>query len=140
MDFKSLLNNKYILLDGAMGTMLQEAGLEAGGIPELLNLTDPELIESIHKKYIAAGSNIVYANTFGANRYKLKGNSVEEIISAGISIAKKACGEKALTALDIGPIGQLLEPTGTLTFEEAYSIFKEQIIAGKDADIIVLKQ
>ncbi len=139
MDFKSLLNNKYILLDGAMGTMLQEAGLEAGGIPELLNLTDPELIESIHKKYIAAGSNIVYANTFGANRYKLKGNSVEEIISAGISIAKKACGEKALTALDIGPIGQLLEPTGTLTFEEAYSIFKEQIIAGKDADIIVFE-
>ena len=139
MDFKQLLKNDFIILDGAMGTMLQAAGLEAGGIPELLNITDPELIENIHKKYIEAGSDIVYANTFGANRYKLKNHSVDEIIGEGIAIAKKACNGKALAALDIGPIGQLLEPTGTLKFEEAYDIFKEQIIAGRDADVIVFE-
>lgn len=139
MDFKELIKHGTVLLDGAMGTMLQNAGLEAGAAPELLNIDKPELIEDIHRKYVEAGSQIVYANTFGANRYKLKNNSVKEIISAGISIAKKACGKKALVALDIGPIGQLLEPSGTMTFEEAYDIFKEQIIAGKSADVIVFE-
>lgn len=139
MDFKELIKQGTVLLDGAMGTMLQNAGLEAGAAPELLNIDKPELIEDIHRKYVEAGSQIVYANTFGANRYKLKNNSVKEIISAGISIAKKACGKKALVALDIGPIGQLLEPSGTMTFEEAYDIFKEQIIAGKSADVIVFE-
>lgn len=139
MDFKELIKQGTVLLDGAMGTMLQNAGLEAGAAPELLNIDKPELIEDIHRKYVEAGSQIVYANTFGANRYKLKNNSVKEIISAGISIAKKACGKKALVALDIGPIGQLLEPSGTMTFEEAYDIFKEQIIAGESADIIVFE-
>ncbi len=139
MDFKQLLNKNVVLLDGAMGTMLQNAGLEAGAAPELLNIENPELIESVHKKYVDAGSDIVYANTFGANRYKLKNHSVEKIVSAGVAIAKKACGENALVALDIGPIGQLLEPSGTLSFEEAYDIFKEQIIAGRDADVIVFE-
>lgn len=139
MDFKELIKQGTVLLDGAMGTMLQNAGLEAGAAPELLNIDKPELIEDIHRKYVEAGSQIVYANTFGANRYKLKNNSVKEIISAGISIAKKACGKKALVALDIGPIGQILEPSGTMTFEEAYDIFKEQIIAGKSADVIVFE-
>ena len=139
MEFKELIKQGTVLLDGAMGTMLQNAGLEAGAAPELLNIDKPELIEDIHRKYVEAGSQIVYANTFGANRYKLKNNSVKEIISAGISIAKKACGKKALVALDIGPIGQLLEPSGTMTFEEAYDIFKEQIIAGESADVIVFE-
>lgn len=139
MDFKELIKQGTVLLDGAMGTMLQNAGLEAGAAPELLNIDKPELIEDIHRKYVEAGSQIVYANTFGANRYKLKNNSVKEIISAGISIAKKACGKKALVALDIGPIGQLLEPSGTMTFEEAYDIFKEQIIAGESVDVIVFE-
>lgn len=139
MDFKELLKRDFIFLDGAMGTMLQKAGLEIGGIPELLNITNPELIENIHKQYVEAGSDIIYANTFGANRYKLKGESVEKVISAAIENAKKACGKKALCALDIGPIGQLLEPSGTLKFEQAYDIFKEQVISGKDADIIVFE-
>lgn len=124
--------------------MLQKRGLEAGDVPELLNLSHPELIESIHAEYIAAGSMIVYSNTFGANRYKLEGcgHSVEELIGAGVRIAKDACqksGKEAYAALDIGPIGQLLEPTGSLSFEEAYDIFKEQIIAGRDADLIVFE-
>lgn len=142
MDFKALLNKNYIILDGAMGTMLQSQGLEVGGIPELLNVTEPEKLVNIHKSYINAGSDIVYANTFGANRYKMAdcGYSVEELISTAVKNAKKACeGTDALVALDIGPIGQLLEPTGTLKFEEAYDLFKEEILAGKDADIIVFE-
>ncbi len=142
MDFKKLLKKDYIILDGAMGTMLQKAGLKLGGIPELLSITDPEKIIGIHKSYIEAGSDIIYANTFGANSYKLKDckYSVSEVIQASVKCARKACeGTDTLTALDIGPIGQLLEPTGTLAFEDAYDIFKEQITAGHDADIIVLE-
>lgn len=142
MDFKTLLKKNYIILDGAMGTMLQSQGLEVGGIPEVLNITEPEKLINIHKSYINAGSNIIYANTFGANRYKMEesGYSVDELISSAVKNAKTACkGTNTLVALDIGPIGQLLEPTGTLSFNEAYDIFKEQILAGKDADIIVFE-
>jgi len=139
VNFKQLLEKKFIYLDGAMGTMLQAAGLEAGGVPELLNITNPELITGIHQKYVDAGSDIVYANTFGANSYKLQGEDIEKIISAAIANAKKACDGKALVALDIGPIGQLLEPSGTLKFEQAYEIFRQQIVAGKDADLIVFE-
>lgn len=137
-----LKNNEFVFLDGAMGTMLQANGLEAGGVPELLNFTRPELIGSIHKEYAEAGAHIVYANTFGANRYKLSetDKTVGEVIPAALKNARHACGEKALVALDIGPIGQLLEPTGGLSFEEAYDIFREQVIAGADhADLIVFE-
>ena len=140
--FYELLKNNFVFLDGAMGTMLQKAGLKTGDIPELLGLTSPEIVMDIHKQYIDAGADIIYANTFGANGYKLKGcgHSVDEVIGAAIKNAKKACeGTTTLTALDIGPIGQLLEPTGSLTFEQAYDIFKEQIIAGRDADLIVFE-
>lgn len=140
--FYSLLNsNEFVFLDGAMGTMLQASGLKAGEVPELLNLDNPDAIAAIHRAYVDAGSDIVYANTFGANGYKLEetGKTVEEVISAGINNAHKAVGGKALVALDIGPIGQLLEPTGTLKFEEAYDYFKEQVIAGRDADLIVFE-
>lgn len=92
VDFKKLLSqNEFIFLDGAMGTMLQKSGLEAGEIPELLNLTHPDMIKNIHRMYIDAGSQIVYANTFGANRYKLEdcGHSVDEVIGTGIAIAKR---------------------------------------------------
>ena len=142
MDFKTLLKKEFISLDGAMGTMLQARGLKMGETPEVLNITNPQMLTEIHKEYINAGADIIYANTFGANRYKLEhcGYSVDEIIKAGIKNAKKACeGTETLTALDIGPIGQLLEPTGTLTFEEAYDIYKEQIIAGCEADVIVFE-
>ena len=142
MNFKEILKKEYIVLDGAMGTMLQASGLKMGETPEALNIQNPQLLVDIHKKYIEAGSDIVYANTFGANRFKLQkcGYKVEEIIPAAITNARKACeGTKTLVALDIGPIGQLLEPTGTLTFEEAYDVFKQQVIAGKNADLIVFE-
>ncbi|MCH5192908.1 MAG: homocysteine S-methyltransferase family protein [Oscillospiraceae bacterium] len=139
--YRLLEENEFVFLDGAMGTQLQKKGMEAGAIPELLNLEKPEWLNAIHGAYIEAGSQIVYTNTFGCNRHKLAGTgrTVEEIVSAAVQNAKKACGEKALVALDIGPIGQLLEPTGSLTFEKAYDIFKEQVIAGEKAgaDLIV---
>ncbi|MGN0513171.1 MAG: homocysteine S-methyltransferase family protein [Lachnospiraceae bacterium] len=140
--FKDLLKKEFVILDGGMGTMLQKAGMAMGETPELLGITAPDLIIDIHRQYINAGSDIVYANTFGANRYKLEhcNKSVEEIVTAAVANAKKACeGTGALVALDIGPIGQLLEPTGYLSFDEAYDIFREIIIAGKDADLIVFE-
>ena len=142
MDVKELLKKGYIVLDGAMGTMLQKKGMIMGVVPETLGITKPEWIIDIHKQYIEAGSDVIYANTFGANRYKLKGTgySTEEIIKKAIENGRKACeGSKSYVALDIGPIGQLLEPTGSLSFEEAYDIFKEEILAGKDADVIVIE-
>ena len=143
MKFRNLLNQKeYIFFDGGMGTMLQAKGMKMGALPEILNIEKPEWIIDVHKQYINAGADVIYSNTFGANSYKLKNcnYSVSDIIEAGIKNAKKACeGTDTLVALDIGTIGQLLEPTGTLTFEEAYEIYKEQVIAGKDADLIVFE-
>lgn len=145
---KTLLAKDYIILDGAMGTELQKRGLKLGGIPELLNITAKEMIEEIHMSYMEAGSDIVYANTFGANGYKLRnsGYTVNEIIGNGISIAKSASekyfeksGKRVLVALDLGPIGQLLEPTGNLAFEDAYNYYKEAIEAGKEADLVIFE-
>ncbi|MDE7363169.1 MAG: homocysteine S-methyltransferase family protein [Oscillospiraceae bacterium] len=143
MTFKELLENKeFVLLDGAMGTMLQASGLKLGGIPEELNFTNPELIEEIHKKYISAGAMAVYANTFGANRHKLHDSqySVTEVVQKGIEIAKKACaGTDALVALDVGSLGRMLRPTGDLPVDEAYDMFKEIMLACRGADFIVLE-
>ena len=138
----NIFEKDFVILDGAMGTMLQSRGLKIGGIPEVMNITNPDVVTDIHKEYVSAGSNIVYTNTFGANRYKMKdcGYSVEELIGAAVSNAKKACeGKESIVALDIGPIGQLLEPTGNLSFEEAYDMFKQEILAGSEADVIVFE-
>ena len=104
--------------------MLQKSGEMGDVLPEVLNIEKPELISSIHKAYVDAGAQVVYANTFGANKYKMKdaGYSVEELIGAAINNAKQS---DAKVALDMGPIGKLLEPLGDLTFEEAYETFKE---------------
>ncbi len=134
---------RIFYLDGAMGTMLQAAGLKLGERPEALCLTDPEVVENVHRLYIESGSDIIYANTFGANAHKLEGTgyTVAEIIPAAIAVAKRAAGDKAYVALDIGPIGEMLEPYGTLSFESAYDIYKEMIVAGRDAgaDLIVFE-
>ena len=125
-----------ILLDGGMGTMLQASGLKLGAKPEELNITNPELIESIHAKYAAAGSRIVNANTFGASAHKLAGSaySLEEIIAAGIANCKRACAPYgALAALDVGPLGELLEPNGTLAFEDAVEEYARIVRAGAAA-------
>ena len=133
-----------ILLDGGMGTMLQASGLKLGARPEELNLTDPALIESIHAKYAAAGSRIVNANTFGASPHKLADSpySLEEVVAAGIANCKRACAPYgALTALDVGPLGELLEPNGTLAFEDAVAEFGRIVRAGEaaGADLVFLE-
>ena len=130
-----------VLLDGGMGTMLQASGLKLGAKPEELNITNPELIESIHAKYAAAGSRIVNANTFGASAHKLAGSaySLEEIIAAGIANCKRACAPYgALTALDVGPLGELLEPSGTLAFEDAVAEYGRIVRAGVAAGADIL--
>ena len=147
MEIKTLLEQRGLLIfDGAMGTQLQAKGLKTGETPELLNLTAKDLLKEIHRSYIDAGADIISANTFGANSYKLShsGKSVDEIITAGIINCKEAIkesGKDVFCALDIGPIGQLLEPTGSLKFEEAYDIFREEIVAGykAGADVVLFE-
>ena len=133
-----------ILLDGGMGTMLQAAGLKLGARPEELNITDPALIESIHARYAAAGSRIINANTFGASAHKLAGSeyTLEKIIAAGIVNCKRACAPYgALAALDVGPLGELLEPNGTLAFEDAVAEYGRIVRAGvaAGADLVFLE-
>ena len=133
-----------ILLDGAMGTMLQAAGLPLGAKPEALSLENPDLIQSIHAQYAAAGSRILMANTFGASAHKLAGTpyTVAQVVEAGIQCARRAAEPThALVALDVGPLGELLEPAGTLPFEEAVTGFAEVVKAGAraGADLILLE-
>jgi len=134
-------NKKHIMFDGAMGTMLHKAGLTQGQLPESYNITHPEIIREIHESYIRAGADIVTTNTFQANDLKLKHGSYssEEVIQAGVTLAKES-GAKYV-ALDIGPLGQLIEPTGEITFEEAYDLFARQIKVGAEtgAHLILLE-
>ena len=143
MTFSKLLNgDSFVIFDGAMGTMLQKSGLKLGGLPEELNFTNPELIEDIHRQYIAAGAKAVYANTFGANRHKLQNSrySVGEIIQKGIEIARRACtGTDALVALDVGSLGRMMRPAGDMPIDEAYDMFREIMLAGRDADFIAIE-
>jgi len=127
-----------------MGTMLQNAGLKAGECPEVLGIEHPQIIADIHRQYIAAGSNIISANTFGANAKKLKrtGFTVEQVVSAAVKTAKAAAsGTDVLVAYDMGPIGELLEPMGILGFDEAYSLFKQQVDAAvkENVDLIYIE-
>ena len=130
------LHNGITILDGAMGTVLQQRGLPPGGKPELLNLTNPALLRSIYREYVEAGSQIVCANTFGASAPKLAGTgyAVDQVVSAAVSVARQAVqGTGAKVSLDMGPLGELLEPLGTLSFERAYDCFKEAAMAGERA-------
>lgn len=137
------LENKFYYLDGGMGTTLQQSLLQIGEKPELLNITHPEEIIKIHKTFIEKGSDIIYSNTFGCNSHKMAdaGYSVTELIQAALKNARKAVeGTSAKVALDIGPIGEMMEPSGVLSFDEAYEIIKEQVLAGKElADLVVLE-
>ncbi|MBO5340722.1 MAG: homocysteine S-methyltransferase family protein [Oscillospiraceae bacterium] len=138
MEFRELLRSPApVLLDGGMGTMLQARGLKPGEYPELAALDHPDWLFDIHRAYVDAGARIISANTFGANREKLSrmGKTVAEVVSASVCVAREAADHRALVALDVGPIGQLLEPTGLLQFEQAVDIFKEVISAGVDAGV-----
>jgi len=127
---------------------MQKHGLKVGGLPELLNFTHPEIIKEIHGAYYRAGSDFVSTNTFGCNRLKLKNSeyTVGQVVAQAVKLAKDAAKDamaqgnrkeslynEKYVALDIGPIGKLMEPVGDLSFDDAYDIYKEQIIAGAKA-------
>ncbi|MBP5158677.1 MAG: homocysteine S-methyltransferase family protein, partial [Lachnospiraceae bacterium] len=136
------LNNldRYLIFDGGMGTMLQNAGLAAGEIPERWNIERPEDVKKVHRAYVEAGADVVSANTFGANSHKLPADlDVESCIAAAVRLARESGAR--FVAQDIGPVGALLAPLGTLTFEEAYELFKEQVLAGEKAgtDIYIIE-
>lgn len=130
-----IMQKEFVLLDGAMGTMLLQSGLKLGENPELFAVSHPDLLYNIHRAYIEAGSDIIYACTFGANPGKLAavGTTPAEIIPKAIAIAQKAAGDTAAVALDIGSLGELLEPAGTLSFTDAYNAFREMVVAGEAA-------
>ena len=135
---------EYVFLDGGMGTELQKRGLRPGQMPELAALTMPETLTAIHRDYVRAGAQILNANTFGANPKKLArtGYSLEQVVSASIDCARQAAAEMgALVALDIGPLGELLAPAGTLAFEDACAQFAQIIRAGAaaGADLVMLE-
>ena len=143
MTIREEIGKRILFFDGGMGTLLQEQGLQAGELPETWNLKNPEPIIQIHKAYLAAGADIILANTFGANRFKY-GEDLEKIVTAGVANAKKAVaesGKKAYGALDIGSTGKLLKPMGTLDFEEAVGVFAEIIRVGEKAgaDLILIE-
>lgn len=143
MTIREEIGKRILFFDGGMGTLLQEQGLQTGELPETWNLKNPEPIIQIHKAYLAAGADIILANTFGANRFKY-GGDLEKIVTAGVANAKKAVaesGKKAYVALDIGSTGKLLKPMGTLDFEEAVGVFAEIIRVGEKAgaDIILIE-
>ncbi len=144
MEFRKLLESPGpVILDGGMGTMLQAKGLKLGEHPELAALDHPDWLLDIHRAYAEAGSQILCANTFGANREKLRrtGRTVEEVIPPSIAIAREAAAGRALVALDLGPVGQLLEPTGTLDFETAVDIFAQQVrcAVSAGADLVMIE-
>ena len=146
MNFKEFLKNNIVYLDGGMGTLLQEKGLKPGEYPERWNITHPDIITQIHKDYFDAGSNVVCANTFGANSLKFDDAELETVIMSAIFNAKNAAeqsskSQEKFVALDIGPSGKLLKPLGDLEFEEAVSIFSKTVALGVKygADLILIE-
>ena len=141
-------DKEIIYLDGAMGTMLQRSGLKMGEKPEVFGMQHPDVVRDIHLRYINAGSDVIYANTFGANSHKYEGSGydISQVIAANIRNARAAADSvskirKVRVALDVGPIGELMEPLGTLSFEDAYECFKQIVVSGEDAgaDLVVFE-
>ncbi|WP_027400444.1 homocysteine S-methyltransferase family protein [Anaerovorax odorimutans] len=160
MSIRELIGKKIVICDGAMGTMIQEHGINTGEKPEEINFAYPDVIKKIYMDYLEAGSDFVASNTFSANRYKIAGTaySVEQVVTQAVKIARDAVDEymkksldlknedssnifKKYVALDIAPIGKLMKPVGDMSFDEAYDIFKEQILAGDKAgaDLILFE-
>ena len=143
------MKEQLIILDGGMGTDLQHSGLKPGENPAVYGMTHAAEIRDIHMKYIKKGTNCIYTNTFGASGNKLKGSgySVDEVVQRNVETAVEAVrlmkeqGRECMVALDVGPLGELLEPLGTLPFEEAYRAYAEIVEAGEKAgaDLVVFE-
>lgn len=136
------MSKKIVLLDGAVGTSLW-AKAENQVAVWRYNLENPEIVKELHREYLAAGADIIQANTFGANRLAVRTTdyTVTEVVSAAVRLAREAVGGKARIALSVGPLAALMEPYGDLTEEEVYEIFDEQISAGvaEGVDVIILE-
>ena len=144
MNIKEFIKDNILILDGGMGTLLQERGLVPGELPERWCITHPDVIADIHRAYFAAGSNVVNTNTFGANILKFEKDELRRIVSAAVRIARECADEfdgERFVALDIGPTGHLLKPLGDLDFEEAVSVFAETVKLGAEfgADLIFIE-
>ncbi|MBE6777869.1 MAG: homocysteine methyltransferase [Ruminococcaceae bacterium] len=144
MDIRTYMQENVLLLDGGMGTLLQQGGLQPGERPERRCLTHPEQILAIHRAYLAASSRVITANTFGANRLHYPPEELEQVIAAALRLARTAAreaGAERFVALDIGPTGRLLRPYGDLPFEEAVEIFAETVRLGAQygADVILIE-
>ena len=139
-----LLRRRIVILDGATGTELQKRGMPSGVCPELWCLDNRHVIEDIHSDYQRAGADVVYAATFGANRIKLSQYDISDVEGTNrelVRAARRAVGERALVAGDMGPTGRFVEPFGDLAFEEAVEIFKEQAeaLAEGGVDLFVIE-
>lgn len=148
MNFREFLQDRTVVLDGAMGTMLQKATQLAGTPPDPLSITRPDLIEDIHLQYLEAGADVLTTNTFGANGTNAGSFGVQRLVRAAVTCAdgarrkyQKHTNRPIFIAQSIGPIGQLLAPSGSLSFEEAYGIYQEQVLAGVSAgaDIFLIE-
>lgn len=145
VDLEALLKERIVLLDGAMGTMLQDSGLEPSQCPELYGIEHADVLVDIHRQYVEAGSDIIQTNTFGANRFKLAEfgleNEVERINSEAVLIARRAAGSNILVAASVGPTGKLLPPLGEYHFDQLYEAFREQVMACEraGADLISIE-
>jgi len=132
-DLPGLLRERILILDGAMGTMLQNQGMNPGQCPELFGIEHEEVLFDIHRQYREAGADIIQTNTFGGNRFKLAEygleNRLEEINAGAVSIARRAAGKDGLVAASIGPSGRLLRPMGDVDFDDLYQVFAEQMVA-----------
>ncbi|MCL2077115.1 MAG: homocysteine S-methyltransferase family protein [Oscillospiraceae bacterium] len=139
MNFRELLKAKdFIIADGAQGTELRRLTQEPVESPHLLNFSQPELVKKVIRSYADNGSDFVCANTFSINRFNVE--NVEKEIKQAVQIAEEAlAGTNALVALDVSTLGRLLEPSGTLKFEEAYDCYKEIVSAGAKADLVILE-
>jgi 5-methyltetrahydrofolate--homocysteine methyltransferase len=143
--FLNLVNDRIVFFDGAMGTMLLEAGLPVGGVPEMWNLEEPDVIMGIYQQYFDADADVVHTNTFGGSALKLgiKGHAdqMEAINLAAVQLARRVCPENAFVAGDIGPTGKMFKPMGDATFEmleEAFFLQASALIKG-GADIISIE-
>ncbi len=143
--FLTAVRDRVLVLDGAMGTMLQERGLRPGQSPEELNLTMPEVVAAVHREYVAAGADIIVTNTFGGSREKLSHYGLEgrlaEINASAVEIARRVAGDHVYVAASIGPTGRFVEPVGDLTFDGMAAIFREQakVLVEAGADLITLE-
>lgn len=145
VDLNTILRERIMIMDGAMGTMLQAQGMTPGQSPELFGVNNPQLLKDIHYQYVQAGADIIETNTFGGNRYKLAEygleNRVEDINGEAVRIARQAAAGRALVAASIGPTGQLLQPMGRVSFDDLFQVYAEQMRACEmaGADLISIE-